>query len=59
MKIKVLEDILVNLEHKAKGDTAEVDEVFGRELIRHKRAVEVTGAKEDKVEAPKQEPAKK
>ena len=59
MKIKVLEDILINLEHKAKGDTADVDEVFGRELIRHKRAVEVTGVKEDEVKAPKQEPAKK
>ena len=56
MKIKVLEDILVNLEHKAKGDIAEVDEVFGRELIRHKRAVEATV---EKAEAPKQESTKK
>ena len=56
MKIKVLEDILVNLEHKAKGAIAEVEEVFGRELIRHKRAVEVSG---EKIESPKQEPAQK
>ena len=59
MKIKVLEDILINLEHKSKGDIAEVDEVFGRELIRHKRAVETTDSDKEKDDAPKQEPAKK